>query len=230
MRSFAVGGSTILDVDQDNEVSILVDGFEREMWDAAAEVRDLRATIEETEQLLRRARNVAGSAVRRYGTALELAGLEVERETIRALYWDNPEIRVQDIGEAFSIAGGPGAVHLHTGAKQTEHPCRGGCGSTLTIKNRTTSPNERLCGLCRTARLSAMHASYEASKPARRAAQAAEERRNRLWAREQLDAGMTAQQVLASWSPETTDGLARAIFAGHLITELSGAPLPTAAS
>ncbi|MFE6967220.1 hypothetical protein ACFVAJ_19225 [Agromyces sp. NPDC057679] len=198
--------------------------YESRMWDAAAEVAAARRLLDEADRRLQLARDAVAPAIRRYGAALGLDDRKVDREVIRALYWDHPDIRAKDISDAFAIHGGPGAVHLLTGASEAQVPCVDGCGTMMRITNRSSWSQARLCGPCKAARTDRAQQRYEEGYARHEANRAREEAEDRAWVREQLEAGLTPQQMLKSWQPEVTSSLARAIFAERMIAELSADP------
>lgn len=195
--------------------------YEAIMWQAVAEVAAARALLDEADLRLQQARDAVAPAIRRFGAALDLDDEPVDRETVRVLYWDHPDIRAKDISDAFAIPGGPGAVHQYSGALETTVPCIGGCGSPMRIKNRTNWSTSRLCDDCRARRAEEARGSYEEWLPRWRAIQAAQEQEERAFIREQQAAGLTPEEILKAWEPEETSSLARAGFGATLIKELS---------
>ncbi|GLI27525.1 hypothetical protein ARHIZOSPH14_17670 [Agromyces rhizosphaerae] len=197
----------------------LIAECEAQMWRAAAEVAAARAARDEAERRLQLARDAVGPMIQRYGSALDLNNQHVSRETVRALYWDHPDIRARDISDAFAIEGGAAAVHRHSGSSEVVVWCVGGCDTEIRIRSRTSWSD--ICEPCMARRTQERREAHEAWQAQHRAAREADKDRDRVWIREQLSAGRTPEEVSRSWEPDETSSLARAIFRETLLEELA---------
>lgn len=106
-----------------------------------ADLDDARENLLLAHEHLSQVRDAVERILPGIGNAYLAAEQPVPIPLIRELYWDNPELRAEEIAHAFGMRHG-GEVSRMVGSEARELPCRGRCGATVTY--RATSRADRV--------------------------------------------------------------------------------------
>ena len=133
------------------------DEVDRLRSDAAA-LDAARERLMAAEQEMTQARDALHAQMRHTGLAFLSAGQPYPVDLMRELYWDYPEVHVDEIAHAFGLRSA-NLVSRTVGPDTRTMPCRNACGNTVTrnLQSRSAinakawrgSSDQRLCAACR---------------------------------------------------------------------------------
>lgn len=112
--------------------------------DAVAELAELRSRrereLEAINTQIAAAAERASSGLRLHAAERHLEDEPVDRGLVRDLYWDVPEVKVDEIRRAIGVRAVADVIAV-AGPGRFEAECRGGCG--VTVVSRATSRSDR---------------------------------------------------------------------------------------